>query len=132
MASAKDQMKTIQAELDQVRAEILRLQAQEEILVRLLGKMPGGRETPALPRKRATSVKPLILDIMREAGTKGATKAAVDELVRIKNPAVAKDTVGSVLSRLKSDGALVYDGDRYFDKQFAPKGPFEGGLRAVN
>jgi hypothetical protein len=34
---------------------------------------------------------------------------------------VAKDTVGSVLSRLKSDGALVYVGERYYEKGQEPK-----------
>src|SRR3546814_8822515 len=48
-------------------------------------------------------------------------------------PAVAKDTVGSVLSRLKSEGALVYVGERYYEKRFAPQNrPFDPGLRAVN
>src|SRR3546814_21075649 len=48
-------------------------------------------------------------------------------------PAVAKDTVGSVLSRLKSEGALVYVGARYYEKRFAPQNrPFDPGLRAVN
>jgi hypothetical protein len=133
MASAKDQMKTIEAELDQVRTEIQRLQAQEEVLVRLLRKMSGEGEPQTVTRKRAVSVKPLVLDIMREAGAKGATSASVDEVVRAKIPQVKKDTVGSILSRLKADGALVFDGERYYDKQFAPaKLPFEGGLRAVN
>lgn len=132
MASAKDQMKTIEVELEQVRADLQRLQVQEEVLVRLLRKMSGDVSTPAVTRKRAASVKPLVLDIMREAGAKGATSATVDEIVRAKIPTVAKDTVGSILSRLKGDGALVFDGERYFDKQFAPKPPFEGVLRAVN
>jgi hypothetical protein len=121
MASAKDQMKTIQVELERVRAEMQRLQAQEDILVGLLRKLSGEAEVVQVARKRAPSVKPLVLDIMKELGPKGATTASVDELVRAKNPAVAKDTVGSVLSRLKADGALVFDGERYYDKQFAPK-----------
>jgi hypothetical protein len=121
MATAKDQMKTIQVELDRIKTEIQRLQAQEEILVGLLRKMSGEGEVQFKARKRATSVKPLVLGIMREAGTKGMTTSGVDEVVKAHNPSVAKDTVGSVLSRLKSDGALVYDGERYYDKQFAPK-----------
>jgi hypothetical protein len=123
-------MKTIQVELDRVRSEIQRLRAQEEILEGLLRKMTGEVEPQQATRKRASSVKPQVLDIMREVGARGATSVEVDNIVRTKNPTVAKDTVASVLSRLKGDGALVFDGERYFDKQFAPKGPFE--LRAVN
>lgn len=71
---------------------------------------------------------------MREAAFDGATTSEVDDLVRRKVPSVAKDTVGSILSRLKSEGALVYIGERYYEKQYAPKEttPFDKGLRAVN
>ena len=132
MATAKDQLTMIKEKLARVRTEIDRLRAQEEVLMALLHEMSGG-PTPPSPRKRSPAIKPLVIDIMHEAGFTGATTAEVDEMVRRKVPTVAKDTVGSILSRLKSDGALVYDGDRYYEKQFAPRpdSPFEGGLRAV-
>ena len=71
---------------------------------------------------------------MAQALDKGATSTEVDELVRQKVPSVAKDTVGSVLSRLKGDGALVHDGERYYDKRFAPKPqpPFEKMFRVAS
>src|SRR3546814_5620408 len=82
---------------------------------------------------RSPSVKPMVLDIMSVVGEAGATSQEVDAKVRETNPAVAKDTVGSVLSRLKSEGALVYVGERYYEKRFAPQNrPFDPGLRAVN
>ena len=133
MANARDQMKMIEGELERIRSEIARLRAQEEVLVALQKKMSGEVAAPAA-RKRSGAVKPLVIDIMREAGFTGATTAEVDEMVRRSVPTVAKDTVGSVLSRLKSDGALIYDGERYYEKRFAPKpsSPFEGALRAVS
>lgn len=129
MANAKDQIKMIEAELQAIRDQIARLRAQEEVLVKLQKSMAG--ET--VRRTRAPNVKPLVLDIMAEVGVAGATSAEVDEKVREQNPHVAKDTVGSVLSRLKSAGALVYDGDRYYEKRFAPRpNPFDREIRAVN
>jgi hypothetical protein len=136
MANARDQMKIIEAELERVRSEIERLRAQEEVLLGLRQKMSGEPMQADKPLRKARSggVKPLVIDIMHEAGFTGATTAEVDEMVRRTVPQVAKDSVGSILSRLKSAGALVYDGERYYEKQFAPKpnSPFEGGLRAVN
>lgn len=135
MANARDQMKIIEGELARIRAEIERLRAQEEVLVALQGRMSGEPTPPPAARKsRSPSIKPLVIDIMHEAGFTGATTAEVDEIVRRNVPTVAKDTVGSILSRLKADGALIYEGDRYYEKQFAPKppAPFEGGLRAVS
>lgn len=134
MANARDQMKMIEAELERVRGEIEKLRVEEALLVKMLGKMSGD-PTAGKKRTRSPSVKPVVLDIMREAGANGATTAEVDRLVREKVPSVAKDTVGSILSRLKSDGALSYVGERYYEKQFAPKedpSPFDRSLRAVS
>jgi predicted nuclease with TOPRIM domain len=133
VANARDQMKVIQGELQRVKEEIATLRVKEAVLEDLLRKLSGEPELKRT-KTRSPNVKPLVLDIMRDAGVSGATSAEVDQLVREKVPTVAKDTVGSVLSRLKSDGALVHDGERYYEKQFAPepKGPFSPGLRAVN
>ena len=133
MANARDQMKMIESELARIRSDIERLRAQEEVLIALQSKMSGEPTPSPSPRKRSANIKPLVIDIMHEAGFTGATTAEVDEMVRRRVPTVAKDSVGSILSRLKSAGALVHDGERYYEKQFAPKpsGPFEGTLRAV-
>ena len=132
MASVRENMKLIQGELQRVRDEIATLRVKEALLEDLLSKL-SGEPAPKRVKTRSPNVKPLVLDIMHEAGVSGATSAEVDQLVREKVPTVAKDTVGSVLSRLKSDGALVHDGERYYEKQFAPepKGPFNPSLRAV-
>jgi hypothetical protein len=133
MARKNEQMKIIEGELAQVRAEIERLKVKEETLLSLLGKMGGeGAPPPTVQRTRSPNIKPLVLEIMHRVGFTGATTAEVDREVREKVPTVAKETVGSILSRLKSFGALTYDGVRYYEKQFTPKPPFEGGLRAVS
>jgi len=124
----------LEAELDRVRGEIEKLRVEEALLLKMLGKMSGAPIQPPQVRTRSPSVKPVVLDIMRHAAIDGATTAEVDEIVRQRVPTVAKDTVGSILSRLKSEGALVYSGERYYEKQFAPKdeqNPFER-IRAVN
>jgi hypothetical protein len=129
MSTAKEQKAMIEGELGRVRAEMEKLKAQEELLLRLLAHA-NGEPGPESPRKRSPSIKPLVLDIMARAGFTGATTAEVDKEVREKVPTVAKDTVGSILSRLKSDGALTYDGERYYEKRFTPQDG--GGLRVVN
>ena len=130
MATSKEQIQMIEAELQAIREQITRLKAQEEVLLKVQRSMTGLPET--VKRKRAPSVKPMVLDIMAAVGEAGATSQEVDAKVRETNPAVAKDTVGSVLSRLKSEGALVYEGERYYEKRWAPHRPFDPGLRAVS
>ena len=129
MANAREQQAMIEGKLKAIRDQIATLQAQEKVLLDLLAEMSG--KPVKVTRKRSPSVKPLVLDIMAGAAEAGATSKEVDEAVRASIPTVAQDTVGSVLSRLKSDGALVYDGERYYEKRYTP-GPFDGGLRAMN
>jgi hypothetical protein len=133
MARESKQMSIIKTQLEAVRAQIERLKVKEETLMELLRELNGEPiSEEKATRKRAPNVKPMVLDYMREVGERGATSAEVDEAVRATNPTVAKDTIGSVLSRLKSEGAFVYDGERYYEKKFAPAPrPFESGLRAV-
>ena len=129
MATAKEQQMKMQDKLAAIRKEIEALRIQERLLVELLDE----GAPPKPPRQRSPNIKPMVLDYMRDAGPKGATSAEVDAFVRRTVPTVAKDTVGSILSRLKFDGAFVHDGERYYDKRFAPEPrPFDGGLRAVN
>ena len=134
MTTAREQMNNMKGKLATIRAEISRLQAQEEVLVELIGQ-DNGEPPPNRSRKRSANIKPLVLDLMHRAGFTGATSAEVDKAVRERVPTVAKDTVGSVLSRLKSDGALTYDGERYYEKQFTPPkqpAPFERDFRVVS
>lgn len=134
MANARDQMKMLEAELERVRSEIEKLRVEEALLLRMQAKMSGSPLPAERVRTRSPSVKPVVLDIMQQVGSAGATTQEVEQRVRVQVPTVAKDTVASVLSRLKSDGALVYEGERYFEKRFAParpENPFERGLRAV-
>jgi hypothetical protein len=118
-------MKIMEAELARIRAEIARLKIAEETIVQLMSKVSGtNQEVTPKVRSRSPAIKPLVLEIMHNAGAKGASSAEVDALVRQKVPTVADDTVGSVLSRLKSDNALSYVGDRYYERQFAPNSVF--------
>lgn len=136
MAKERKEMSAIKEELANVREQMARLRIKEETLVDLLRKVSGEAESPPLmppqQRKRSSSVKPLVIDIMAKAGATGATSKEVDDEIRKVVPSVAAATVGSVLSRLKADGALIYEAERYYEKRFAPSRPFEPPLRAVS
>ena len=121
MAKESRQMSVIKEQLAIVRADIERLRIKEETLVELLREL-SGEPAPILtrPRMRSPNVKPIVLDYMREVAQRGASTAEVDEHVKTRIPTVAKETVGSVLSRLKADGALTYVGERYYEKKFSP------------
>lgn len=134
MTALEKKMKPLDDEIQRIDTAIARLQIEREAIIRARALLMGEPLlAPASQRKRSSNIKPLILDLMARAGTAGATGAVIADLVREQVPTVAKDTPGSVLSRLKADGALVYDGERYYDKRFAPKGDRSiiEGIRAV-
>jgi hypothetical protein len=111
------QMKPLDDEIQRLDAEITRLQALREGVIRAKELLsPGGLAATVDhgPRKRSLNIKPLILDVMLKAEGAGATSAEVLTIVRQTSPNVTRETVGSILSRLKADNALVYDGVRYF------------------
>jgi hypothetical protein len=111
-------MKKLERELEAIRSNIERLKIEEATVVRLLRAIKNEPDEGApVIKKRAANVKPLVLDILSAAGAKGATSAEVHAkaLERIEN--VSRDTISSVLSRLKADGALRYDGERYLVKE---------------
>ncbi|KKC27241.1 hypothetical protein [Sphingomonas sp. SRS2] len=124
---ANKKMEPLDNEIARLDAEIARLQAERVGLIRAKELLTGEVINVPKIRQRAAPIKPLVLDIMHRAGPNGASSAEVDTMVRVEVPTVAKDTVGSVLSRLKSDGALVYVGERYYEKGCEPKPTVVGG-----
>jgi len=120
MSTIGKKMKRLDEEIARIDADILRLQSMREGLLKAKTLL-SATEEPAASRKRSPNIKPLILEIMEGAGSAGSTSGEVDRMVRTRVPTVAKDTVGSVLSRLKADKALVFDGERYYDSRYAPK-----------
>jgi hypothetical protein len=120
----------IDEKLAAIEREIARLEERRAAYLDLKAALLGNPIVPLppqQPRKRSANIKPLVLDIMASVGEAGATSAEVAEQVKERVPTVAKDTVGSTLSRLKADGALAFNGERYYEARFAPKSsPFEG------
>jgi hypothetical protein len=113
--------KPIDEEIARLDAQIARLEGMLEELLQAKALIQGQGEPAAEPRKRSRNIKPLIIDTMIAAAYDGATSADVSAIVREKVPSVAKYTVRCTLSRLKADGALAFDGERYFESRFAPK-----------
>jgi hypothetical protein len=127
MSPNEKRMKPIDDEITRIDAEIARLEGKREGLLRAK-TLIGQKEHVLVPpsgglrlRTRSPNIKPLILDIMTAVEANGATSAEVSARVKDAVPTVAKDTVGSILSRLKADGALAFDGERYYASRFAQK-----------
>lgn len=120
MARMTNQMKMLEERLEQVRRDIEKLRAQETLLVDMMREASG--EPKIKPRAPRSNVKQAVLDLLDQVGTKGLNAATAVELAGQSGMSLERGTVSSLLSRLKSEGALVYDGRVYRLKGYAEDG----------
>lgn len=132
-----DRIADLERQIDEHQRRISELTVAKRTLVDVLAAMRGEpRPLTEVARKaRIPNVKGIVLEIMAAAGPEGRTSAEVLALAAEKAPGITRDTISSVLSRLKSAEALAYDGLRYFDSKHAPRQgeqrPFAPHVRVV-
>jgi hypothetical protein len=81
--------------------------------------------------REASNIKNLLLDLAREAKAEGLNANIAVELAAKRGVALKRGTAASNLSRLKTDKALVHDGQRYRLPEFVRPKP-SGGFGTVN
>jgi len=104
-------MRTLQERLGQIQSEIAKLQAQEALILDMLREARG--EPKVKPRAPRSNVKQAILDLLEEVGAEGLNAAIAVGLAERNGVNLERGSVSSILSRLKSDGAVTYDNERY-------------------
>lgn len=115
-------MRDMQTRLETIEREIDKLTAQRDIIMEMMGSRPD----PQPRRARKGSVKNAVLDLLETAGERGMN--ANQAITRGKERGIDLDrgSVSSLLSRLKADGVVSYDGEQYRLKKYsgaAPTGP---------
>lgn len=108
-------MKDMKDRLDSIRREIEKLQAQEALLLDMMGEAPVKAATKRAPKG---SVKVLVLELLESQGRSGLNAAKAVELSEANGNALDRGSVSSLLSRLKQDGVVVYDGSNYRLKKY--------------
>ena len=94
-----------------------RLEEVEGLIRRSKGEAAVSEPEPSKPRRGG--LKETVLDLYEEAGEAGLTTNGCVMAARAKGIKVQPPSVSSTLSRLKADGVLMYDGERYRLKKFA-------------
>lgn len=94
-------------EMDAIRNKIAGL----EMAISLLDG--SGEPSESIRTRSTTSVKAVILDLLREVGTSGLNAQQAVEMANRRGLTLNLNSVSSTLSRFKHDGAVKYDGDRY-------------------
>ena len=120
-----ENMKLLQERRAVLQTELAAAQARLHEVENLLRVM-GGEVTPELSRAavlidriRRGDLNNIVLSLYEQAAEAGlSTAECVAAAGRAGTPLKAT-SVSSLLSRLKSDGVLMYDGERYRLKRFA-------------
>jgi hypothetical protein len=107
-------------ERDRLEEEVARLyEAAEAARYRLdglnlaIGLIKKGENPEASTLKDAENIKGLLLGLAREVKGDGLNANIAVELAAKRGVALKRGTAASNLSRLKTDNALVHDGQRY-------------------
>ena len=84
-----------------------------EMAIAILEKGDQPENEPQSASPVIANVKGILLDFARECGTSGINAQIAVQMAQKKSIPLMRGTAASNLSRLKADGALVHDGERY-------------------
>ena len=101
---------------------LVELRQREREIEALRNKLKGieasiaalGGEQPIESRRRNRNVKQTVMDLIIDAGQAGVTAGGVVEQAAIAGRQLDRPSVSSLLSRLKREGILSFNGERYF------------------
>jgi hypothetical protein len=105
-----DTLAELEAEREALKNKIDGLRLAIEVLERN-DKDEDGAEDGS--RARRGAVKEALFDLLKEAGKTGLNAHSAVEMAKRRGLDLDRGTVSSTLSRMKRDGAVEHDGERY-------------------
>lgn len=133
MSSLKEHVAALRKRREQLRLELEAAKARFEECDSTLRVLEGQavEEPPAATERKSRrgNVKDIVLSLLEEAAESGLSSHACVNLARERHGVeLHPGSVSSLLSRLKADDIVFYDGDRYRMKQYAgPRSASTGG-----
>jgi hypothetical protein len=104
-------MKVLHERLQSILREMEKLKAQEDLIRDMIREANG--EPKVKLRAPRSNVKQAILDLLEKAGETGLNAATAVETAAKAGMTLERGTVSSLLSRLKNEGVVAYDGSVY-------------------
>lgn len=111
MQSLQERLEDIRRDLDRVGREQEKIKAQESLILDMIREAKG--EPKAKLRAPRSNVKQTILAMLEDAGVIGINATGAVERAARNGVSLERGTVSSLLSRLKNEGVVSYDGAAY-------------------
>ena len=115
-------MKMLEERRRQIDAEINQLMIRRAEIDLMLARSRGEADsTPTNePPRRRRNVKKTVMEMIDMAGSAGVTAAEIVDRARTIGRELDRGSVSSLLSKFKAQGALTFDGERYYAASKAP------------
>lgn len=117
MQSLQDRLDSIRRDLDRALREVDKIRALEALILDMQREAKG--EPKVKLRAPRSNVKQTVLALLEAAGAAGINAAMAVEKTAKEGIAMDRGTVSSLLSRLKNEGVVWYDGSVYRLAKFA-------------
>lgn len=127
-------MKLLEERRRQLDAEINQLMVRRAEIDLIIARGKGEVEgTPTNePPKRRRNVKKTVMELVDVAGSSGVTAGEIVERARTLGREFDRGSVSSLLSKFKGQGALIFDGERYYPIPKSPPPDDPHKLRVVS
>jgi len=102
-----------QKELDQREREVDALRNKIKGVDHSIAAISGVEVATDPRRQNRRNVKRTVMNVINEAGKAGVTSTEVVQAAATKGKHLDRPSVSSLLSRLKREGVLSFDGERY-------------------
>ena len=120
MSKSQANMKLLYDRRDKLRAEFEAARARLDEVENLIRLMSGEPKAEAVERPKRGGLKEIILSLYEEAAEGGLSSQECVAAASTKRGVLLQPaSVSSALSRFKSDGVLMFDGERYRLRKFA-------------
>ena len=115
MAGRATMQTMLHAKLDGIQRQIEVLRGQEQMVRDMIRDLAPGPAPTAPTKVRATrsNVKSAVLDLLERVGQNGLNAAIAVDMAAQDNLNLDRGSVSSLLSRLKNDRVVSYDGSLY-------------------
>jgi hypothetical protein len=115
MASTKENIRALSEQRDRLLLELEALKNKLvglDMAISILRTGEPRADTP-VPAHRRSGVKTFILDLLKERGRNGLNAQVAVDIAATRGVLMDRASVSSLLSRLKQDGVVDYDGSFY-------------------